>query len=240
MPDRVRILTDDGVTCFAAYLAGLRTGSKEEPPYHVLSDPITSRDADVTAFVERNNFADRYEFGSYLVAQLASFNQPLLSRNFGLWTWLALYYFDQTCPKRSDGTRRPGEDARHILPSRFNWQRTYRQLVREAWFAVRLSGEVVKPLLAGDLSTRGDIIEQCSSRQTIISNPVIMAAVRDLYINPKTGKPRRGTAGKEGGSPRRLSAVLQQLDLTYDLWASTSQQVAALLPAEFEDWKKAT
>ncbi len=236
MLDRIRILTDEGIAHFASYLAVLRAGSTEGPPFQLLTDPVASRVAEVSALVQRRDFADRYEFGIYLVNCLASFNQPMLSRNYGLWSWLALYYFDQTCPKRGDGTRKPGEDARHLLSSQLNWQRSYRQLVREAWFAVRLNGGVVKPLLAGDLATRGDIIEQCSSRQTIISNPVIMAAVCDLYINPKTGRPRKGTAGKEGGSPRRLSFVLQQLDLTFDLWASTSQRIMSLLPAEFEEW----
>ncbi len=111
--------------------------------------------------------------------------------------------------------------------------------MREAWLAVRMNGEIVRPLLAGDLSARGDLIEQCTSRRTIISNPVIMAAICDLYIDPKTGRPRRGTGGKAGGSPRRLSLVLQQLDLTFDLRASTSGHVVALLPQEFERWKGA-
>lgn len=238
MSDRVRLLSDEGIARFAAYLVALRAGSTDSPPFSLLTDPVTSREADATAFVERREFSNRYEFGTYLVEHLAAFNQPMLSRNHALWTWLALYYFDQVCPKKADGTRKPGEDARHIMPAQFNWQRVYRQLVRESWFAVRLNGEIVKPLLAGDLATRGDIIEQCSGRQTIISNPVIMSAVCDLYINPKTGRPRKGTSGKEGGSPRRLSLVLQQLDLTFDLWASTSQQVVALLPAEFEEWKE--
>ena len=171
MPDRVRLLTDEGIVRFSAYLAALRSGSVALPPMELLTDPSTSREANATALVERRVFSNRYEFGQYLVAQLAPFNQSVLSRNHALWTWLALYYFDQVCPPRGDGTRKPGEDARHIMPAQFNWQRVYRQLVREAWFAVRLNGDVVKPLLAGDLATRGDIIEQCSSRQTIISNP---------------------------------------------------------------------
>jgi hypothetical protein len=102
---------------------------------------------------------------------------------------------------------------------------------------VRINGEIVRPLLAGDLYQRGDLIEQFSSRQTIISNPSVMGAVHRLYINPETGRLRRGTGGKTGGSPRRLADVLQQLDLTFDLRASNSADVVSLLPKEFDRWR---
>lgn len=239
MSDRIRVLTDRGIAQFAAYLAALREGSTTPPPFHLLTDPEASGDAETQAEIDRPEFGSRYELGVYLVKALSVFDQRLVSRNFGLWTWLALYYFDQTCPALADGRRNPMEDARHILPATYNWRKYYRHLVREAWLAVRMNGEIVRPLLAVDLFVRGDLIEQLSSRQPIISNPVIMGAVRELYVGRETGRLRRGTAGKAGGSPRRLVQVLDQLNLTFDLRASSPSQVVSLLPKEFDRWKSA-
>jgi hypothetical protein len=97
----------------------------------------------------------------------------------------------------------------------------------------------IVPLLAVDLFVRGDLIEQLSSRQPMISNPVIMGAVQELYVGRETGHLRRGTAGKVGGSPRRLVQVLDQLNLTFDLRASSPSRVVSLLPKEFDRWKSA-
>jgi hypothetical protein len=238
MSDRIRILTDGGIENFRTYLQALRDGSTDPAPIALLTDPATSRAAESEGYAEQRKFSSRYEFGSHLEKVLSRFDQHLLSRNHALWNWLALYYFDQTCPVFGDGRREPGQDARHILPTVYDWRSYYRHLAREAWLAVRINGETVKPLLAGDLSSRGDLIEQCTSRQTIISNPVIMGAICRLYVDPETGRPRRGTGGKAGGSPRRLSLVLQQLDMTFDLRASTTGQVVSLLPDEFERWRK--
>jgi hypothetical protein len=237
MPDTIRVLTDKGITQFASYLNELRAGSNTPPPFDLLTDPETSSEVELQADIERHIFANRYELGVYLSNVLSAFDDRTVSRNYTLWTWLALYYFDQTCPVLKEGRRSPGEDARHLLPDVYNWRNYYRHLVREPWLAVRINGDIVRPLLAGDLYQRGDLIEQCSSRQTIISNPVIMDAVRKLYIDPKTGRLRRGTARKIGGSPRRLSAVLQQLGLTFDLRASNASDVVSLLPREFDQWK---
>ena len=55
-------------------------------------------------------------------------------------------------------------------------RRSRRHLAREAWLAVRVNGEVVKPILAGGLDRRGDLLEQLSSRLDLFGNPHVMAA----------------------------------------------------------------
>jgi hypothetical protein len=37
---------------------------------------------------------------------------------------------------------------------------------------------------------------------------------------------------------RRLVAVIQQFDLTYDLYAMTADQILTLLPPEFDRWRR--
>lgn len=227
----LRRLTPLGEAKFGEYLALLRDGGTEGPPFHLLTDTTTSQACDVQIAISSPKFEHRYEFGAWLFAELEALDATLVSRDHGMWSWLGLFFFDQTCPKRDDGTRRPGENARHILPSSYNYRKYYRHLAREAWLAVRMNGDLVKPLLAGGLDRRGDLLEQLSSRIELFGNATIMSAAVQLYV-ASSGKPTKLASGKSGGSPRRLATIVKQLKLTYDLRGSSGKQLLTLLPAE--------
>jgi hypothetical protein len=98
--------------------------------------------------------------------------------------------------------------------------------------AVRITGEVVKPLLARSLDTRGDLLEQLSFRIELFGHPRIMATAERLNIDDK-GRPTKLASSKAGGSPRRLATIVAQLKLTYDLRGASADQVIGLLPREF-------
>jgi hypothetical protein len=87
---------------------------------------------------------------------------------------------------------------------------------------------------------RSDIFEQLAARQTIYGNPTIIVAAYHLYFDSAAQLPKRGAGGKGAGSPRRLVSFIQQIDLTYDLWACTSEQFLGLLPKEFAKFKTGT
>jgi len=228
----LRRLTNLGQQRFSEYLESLRSGGTDPTPLHLLTDVMTSEPLEAPVPLTPSVFTDRYAVGEWLIASLKSLDATSLSRDHGLWSWLGLLLLDQTCPPRPDGTRRPGEDARHILPATYNYRKYYRHLLREAWLAVRISGTVVRPLLAGPLDTRGDLLEQLSSRIELFGNPRIMATAVRLYVDDK-GKQTKLASSKAGGSPRRLATIVAQLKLTYDLRGSSADQVIGLLPGEF-------
>ena len=59
-----------------------------------------------------------------------------------------------------------------------------------------------------------------------------------LYIDPKTGKPKKGSGGAGAGSPRRLTAAyLNQIDLTVDYRGMSAEQVLSILPKEFDKFR---
>jgi len=225
----VRRLTAVGVQRFAAYLQACREGGKETAPFELLTDPLASEACEVPAPITSKTFENRYQFGEWLLETLAPFDPTALSRDPGLWSWIGLYFLDQTAPAREDGVRSPGEDARHILPSTYNYRKYYRHLAREAWLAVRMHREAIKPLFLGALDKRGDVLEQLSSRLELFGNPAMMAAAVRLYVDG-SGKQTKLASGKKGGSPRRLAMLARQLTLTYDLRSTSPDQLISLLP----------
>lgn len=244
MTEAVRIMNVDGIARFERYLNQLRAGLEQAPPSDLLLSPAFTSVADPSASVEQKAFSSRYEFGTYLAGQLSVLDRREISRNSGLWTWLALYYFDQLCPAAANGTRKVRSLQAYLLPTRYDYRIYYRHLVRTPWLIALDHGAFAKVLLippsASDeapLATRGEIIEQMASRQDYLSNPSIIEAAYRLYFDERKGKPRRGAGGSAGGSPRRLATILQQLGLTFDLGACRPETLHKLLPAEFDRWR---
>lgn len=233
MSDLLRTLNPDGIAAFVAYLQKLRDGSSDAPPFHLLSDGATSQALDADVQVENKTFSDSFAFGTYLAESLGNLARTEITFNHALWSWLALYYFDQVCPV-VNGKRNVLEDAVYILPAIYNHRKYYRHLVRTPWLAVARNGLFAKVLLINrGGGKRSDIFEQLAARQTIFGNPTIIEGAYKLYFDDQAGLPKRGAGSKGAGTPRRLVSFVQQIDLTYDLMACSADQFVALLPHEF-------
>jgi hypothetical protein len=239
MADDLRRLNETGIAQFAEYL---NEGAIGAQPLHLLSHPDTSEPLSVSIKLRQRNYSNRYEFGRDLTMQLGSLDPAKISNDRGLWTWLALYLFDQLCPPGPDGKRKLDKQYRYILSS--DYRHYYRHLVRTPWQLNRDHGPNSRFLLlatnegADPLRRHGDILEQLGGTQSIIrSRPIITEASR-LYSDPLSGRPRKGAAGKGGGSIRRFARVLRQLDLTFDPEFMPPGGLSAILPVEFDGWKK--
>jgi hypothetical protein len=60
-----------------------------------------------------------------------------------------------------------------------------------------------------------------------------------LYHASATGSFKRGAGTKTRGAPRRLADLLNQLDLTFYLYGMTADELLALLPKEFDRFRRA-
>ena len=174
----------------------------------------------------------------YLQRQLSPLEKPEVDYSAGLWAWLSLFYFDQVCPPLSSGQRKPGELVRHV-PSQHAWK-YYRHLLAGPYRLLTLHGQNARVFLHGPLPQHGDFSEQLASRTKEIGNKSLIEAVDDLYFDESQGQPKRGALTRtRSGNVRRLVKVIDQFDLTYDLYAMTSRQILDLLPSEFASWKGA-
>jgi hypothetical protein len=233
-----RKLNDEGLRRFTERLLSNATGAT---PAGLLTDPETSDALPVVIRPEQRIFRDRFEFGQYLGTLLNALDVGSISHDRGLWSALALFWFDQLCPPNNAGQRKVEKEYRYVLSHDF--RHFYRHLVRSPWQLVRDHHQNAKFLLLapGDaphpLRRHGEILEQLGGRQAVLrSRPVIAEASR-LYSDVKTGRPLRGVSGSGRGSVRRLALVLQQFDLTFDSDSMHKGNLLKLLPAEFDRWK---
>lgn len=236
----VRRLNDLGIQRFSEFLDSLKTDAPQGPPVDILADPQTSEDLGCQIYIEKKSFASRFEAAEYLYKNLDTSGLKGIERDRGLWAWLSLFYFDQLCPADEGGRRKPGELARW-LPDVTNYKRYYRHLLAGPYLIYRAHRDQPKralALLCQPLHSPGDIVEQLASRQEIVTNKAIVECATKLYVDPKTGKPKTGAGGKGAGSARRLADVLNQLDLTWDLYAMSADQLLKLLPPEFDRFRQ--
>lgn len=237
---KVARLNPAGLNTFAAYMESLKQGAAHQAPTGLLSSPENTELLPVDLEVEPRDFATRFEAAEYLHQRFVTVGLVDAERDAGMWAWLSFFYFDSVCPVGPGGVRKPGASARHI-PEVGNFQRYYRHLLAgpyRIYRTHRADPERAMALLCQPLDSPGDVVEQLASRQELVTNPGVIGLATKLYVDMTSRRPKRGAGGKGGGSARRLSDVLEQFDLTWDLYAASADELASVMPREFARFLK--
>ena len=232
---KLRRLTANGLERFSEFLDSLNTPAPQGLPSWLLNDPEMSTALPVDVQVEATTFDTRFELAKYLDSKLTDSGLKNFERDVELWAWLALFYFDQLCPLDDDDRRHPGERARWI-PAVEDYRKYYRHLAAGPFWIYRAHRDKpsrVLAVLAGPVNQPGDIAEQLASRQEIVTNKAAMELATALYIDQQTQRPKKGAAGRGPGSARRLADILNQFDLTWDLYAMHTAAMLKMMPKEF-------
>lgn len=233
----LRSLNRLGMDRLRKYLAELRAGASSPVPLELLDEPAYGNELPIDIVVNPHPFAHRLEVGRYLAERLQPLGREVTDRDAGLWAWLSLYFFDQVCPAKDDGTRQPGRDYRHI--PEYGYRHRHRHLLLGPYLIYRRHGSRSELLLGGPPHVESGIYHEIASRQDLIANRGVIDAAVMLYLDPKRGRPKPGAQGshRRPGTVRRFVRVLQQLDVTFDIYGLSGEQILELLPAEFDIWK---
>ena len=236
MKRSLRRLTPKGIDAFRAHLRKIRAGAEfQDSPAILYVDDYSAPVAPAISIEERR-FQSKFDAALYLMDVLRPLEGPLLASDSGLWSWLALFYFDQLSPRRPDGKRRPRQDY-HYIPGGNGWTRD-RHLLAGPYKLVRQHGEAARVLLYPPPHEHGTFVYQLGTRQELVSNRGLIDAINLLYWDRRTERPKRGaTSESRPGNLRRFVAVTQQLEFNYDLYGMNAAEILALLPSEFEVWK---
>lgn len=236
----LRRLNSEGIQEFENYLIGLKQDPSLSIPTHLLLNGQYSEVVDPYSILQTREFPSRFELATYLHDLLGHLEERIdVIQDAGLWSWLTLYYFDQLCPAQANRSRKISELARYV-PKVQDFRRYYRHLLAgpyRLYRAHRMNPDIVRGLLANPVNAPGEVFEQLAAVQGIFSAPGAVSAVTKLYFDPATGKLKSGAAGKQPGSARRLREFLNQVDLTWDLYAISVNQLLDLLPKEFNRFK---
>lgn len=233
---KLRSLNARGIEELRAFLQQIRDGAEfRASPAILYLDDYTTRLPRAIEVAPRA-FASKFEAAEYL-ARLTG-DLPSAADEAGLWSWLALFYFDQLSPLDADGRRRPREDY-HYIPSHSGWHKD-RHLLAGPCKLFLLHGANARLLLHPPVHQHGAFIYNLGFRRDLITNRGLIEAMDLLYWDAKRNAPKRGaTTESRPGNLRRLITVVQQLDFNYDLYGMRAEEILQLLPAEFGPWKPA-
>jgi hypothetical protein len=236
----VRALNKAGEAAFRAFLGSVRTDPAAPLPFAVLYDDATSEPLRWTIDIEPHVFASRLQAARYLNELFQAAGALDLEREEGMWSWLALFYFDVLCPELR-GRRSPGEEARFILDRR----RYFRHLLAAPWSIFKAYGadpDQAMIVLCQPLHRPGRYCDHLAARKELLTSPAVVGAATRLYYDPATGKPKRRGHSTQPGNFARFIAVVSQLDVTFDLYSLTADALLWRLPREEfgQGWRQDT
>ncbi|WP_370277411.1 hypothetical protein [Pontibacterium sp.] len=232
-----RKLNDYGVLKFERFIEDLRAGAKQNTPHFLLTDHGTSEPLEEPVDLGSGEFETRYDLGVHLVKGLSSVDTQPLIGDVGFWSGLALYWFDQLCPVKADGSRNPSKSYNYILSQ--DYKHRPRHSVFTTWQLVEKYDRDSWFLLSKGLHVRGELIEQLMARQYFLSCDGLIRAASQLYFDSDRKTFKRGASGRTSpGCVYRYVNWLKQIEINYDLFSMSADDFLSLMPAEFDRFKE--
>ncbi|MBV8391063.1 MAG: hypothetical protein JO080_14755 [Mucilaginibacter sp.] len=233
----VRQFNDNGIELFKQFLYNAKFNNdnsdfSREILYNEKYTEFLSEDFHITDV----KFNTKLDAAKYFTDELNLVKNKHYYYNQKLWTWLSAFYFDQVCPVESDGKRKVGQEARYILQNPRNYLTYYRHLLSGPARIYSELNDKGRIFLTGELSKRGDLIEQLQAYQNIAMNKGIIEAADALYWDENGNKLKKGAGSKGPGTPRRFVSIIGQFEFTYDLNSMPGQNILTLFPNEFQKW----
>ena len=233
---KMRKLNEQGLDEFGRFVQELRNGGKQNTLSGLLTSGETSLPLDFELDIDDITFANRYELGQYLTEKLEPVDGRFYVGDTGFWSALALYWFDQLCPVKTDGTRKPAMVYNYILSENYNHRP--RHAIFTTWQLVSKYGEDARFLLSKELPVRGELIEQLMARQYYLGCEGVMKTASKLYYDTEHKTFKKGSAGRtSAGCVYRFVSWLQQLEINYDLFSMELDDLLQLMPVEFDRFK---
>jgi hypothetical protein len=234
-------LNSIGIKEFRNYLNSLPEHQDAQPPVWLLEESSATEklgEEDIDVDVQKR-FLTRFDAAEYFYKLISQNCIERFDKDVGLWSWLTLLYFEQVCPVNK-GRRVRRSLERYILESD-SYKHYYRHILAGPYLIYKAHRDCPKRalvLLCQPLHKHGDVVEQLASRQELVTNPGIIEAATKLYYDENNKCLKKQAQNKDNGSVRRLVDVLNQYDLTYDLYAMSAEEILKILPQEFDRFKK--
>ncbi len=234
----LRRFNDEGLQRFHCFLDALSANPAQTIPSDLLTDASCVVPVRPAVEIESRQFVNRMEAATYLDAFLPHVTCCDVQRDVGLWAWLTLFYFDQVCPANAHGRRKPYERAWYV-PAFDDGRRHYRHVLAGLWRVYRAHRKDpgrAMVFLFQPLHKLNHFYYQLASRQELVTNRAVIGAVTRLYLS-RQDRPKPGATTQGPGGVFRFAALMNQIDLTWDLYEMTPDRILEMLPAEFDRFR---
>lgn len=231
-------MTETGVTRFEEYLQNAKDGATDPFPEALLTETRYAVVIKPQRVVTYQQFATTRDLVRSLHEVVESLTLPGKYYNQSLWAWISAFYLDAICPATEDGVRKVGELNRYLPPKRRSFRINNRHLLSLPTLLYDLHGDARTRLFTYTApNEKSDILRLIAEQQELTMNGSLLDALHALYWDAAVDKPKRGLRDTAGGIERFI-AVVNQLNLTFDLFAMTGEQILDLLPQrEFGRWR---
>ena len=224
-----------GLNAFRGFLAACRENPTTPVPTQFLEDQALTAPIDPTIEIEAIEFECRADAAKYLWDLLSPLDDQEVSKSAGLWSWLALYFFDQLCPARN-GSRDVKNDYRYVFEPN-NMRHFYRHILFIAWRVITIEPKHNRLLLSGSLARLDQVTVEIMKRLYLTRIPCIFEVLERLYWDDERGKRTQGIVTratvKPGDLIHRFPIRIRQLEMTYDLQSLSADKLIELLGNEF-------
>lgn len=232
---KLRRLTTNGVARWRTLLDEVHTADFDERRRALTVDSTVTEELDGMVSFDETTLASRFAIAVHLdqVVRKAGVMDP--ERDSGLWSWLALAAFEQLCSRGKDRLWKTNKWYRWVFQP-LDYKVYYRHLLAGPYVILRANSDDparAAAVLCGAVGNPGEAVEQIASTQAFVASRGVMSAATRLYYDDGTKALKRGAGGKGPGAPRRFVAFLNQLDLTWDLFTLTGEEILDMLPSEF-------
>jgi hypothetical protein len=234
----LRRFNSAGIAEFVRRIETLRAGGTADIDEAFVTDAKLTEPIVPEVLMERPAFKTKRDAGSYLSERTRGARAVHGDDDRGLWTWLSAWHWDAVCPVR-DNEQRKVLNPYHYVLGYGHAQNAKKHLLKvsvvltEAWPSSQL-------LLDSAPWTLNQIVQDVTTRMTLVRLQGIGDLVDMLYRDPITGKQKPGAVDARSVRPgdlrHRLSARIRQLEVTHDLTDLNAEQLLNLLGDEFRQW----
>jgi len=256
MKVKLSALTEQAFNEFDGFLTRIKSGSSEDPPFHLLEGEDNIQNLPLSnGLVEIDNttsISTREDLGKYLNSFLKEEDDlsQILDNKF-VGSFLALLFFEKICARKADGKwsiaqigeGKGGKDRSRYIPNLTSRQRFYRHLVLGPIAIYALHGATGRLYLCQDTFTHPDTMEQIASREELVLNKEIIKLVDLMYWDEEEKRVKPNVVSYDpvpDGAMRRFvgpGSFTEQYGVVYDFWNMTAEQIRDLLPSpEFDSW----
>ena len=236
----LRRLTAAGIAEAQAFLAHLRErpDADRTPPDDLLFGERYSRpfEAGAGIMVEPRTFGTRRDAGAYLSPLLVLVQRRILD-DAGVWSWLGMFYFAETVREKGGQVQITYDEEFLFLKGGRSEQYRSRHWLWSSWRLYDQYGESVAVLLNARITSRSRLSDRVLQNSRVFNSVGVVPLLMRLYTN---GNRTKRSYAESSGGLRHLMRVLEQMELTYDVYGMRPEALLRVLPDDFRHWDART